>query len=70
MRRLGTPADIGNAVTLFCSKEAGWITGQVIAVDGGTGLMDPAVPLAIAAAGAAARVGRTHRAQPSKGASP
>ena len=48
MRRLGTPADIGNAVTLLCSKEAGFITGQVIAVDGGAGLMDPAVPLAIA----------------------
>ena len=47
MRRLGTPADIGNAVTLLCSSEAGWITGQVIAVDGGAGLMDPALPLAI-----------------------
>ena len=35
MRRLGTPADIGNAVALLCSKEAGWITGQLIAVDGG-----------------------------------
>jgi NAD(P)-dependent dehydrogenase (short-subunit alcohol dehydrogenase family) len=47
MRRLGTPADIGNAVTLLCSNEAGWITGQVIAADGGAGLMDPALPLAI-----------------------
>jgi NAD(P)-dependent dehydrogenase (short-subunit alcohol dehydrogenase family) len=47
MRRLGTPADIGNAVTLLCSKEAAFITGQVIAVDGGAGLMDAAVPLAI-----------------------
>jgi len=47
MRRLGTPADIGNAVTLLCSNEAGWITGQLIAVDGGMGLMDPALPLAI-----------------------
>ncbi len=47
MRRLGTPADIGNAVALFCSKEAGWITGQLVAVDGGMGLMDPALPLAI-----------------------
>jgi NAD(P)-dependent dehydrogenase (short-subunit alcohol dehydrogenase family) len=47
MRRLGTPADIGNAVTLLCSHEAGWITGQLIAVDGGMGLMDPALPLAI-----------------------
>ena len=47
MRRLGTPADIGNAVTLLCSHEAGWITGQLIAVDGGMGLMDPGLPLAI-----------------------
>ena len=47
MRRLGTPADIGNAVALFCSKEAGWITGQVVAVDGGMGLMDAALPLAL-----------------------
>src|SRR6185436_19497328 len=47
MRRLGTPADIGNAVTLLCSHEAAWITGQLIAVDGGMGLMDPALPLAI-----------------------
>ena len=47
MRRLGTPADIGNAVTLLCSNEAGWITGQLIAVDGGMGLMDPGLPLAI-----------------------
>ena len=47
MRRLGTPADIGNAVTLLCSNEAAWITGQLIAVDGGMGLMDPALPLSI-----------------------
>jgi NAD(P)-dependent dehydrogenase (short-subunit alcohol dehydrogenase family) len=47
MRRLGTPADIGNAVTLLCSNEAGWMTGQLIAVDGGMGLMDPGLPLAI-----------------------
>jgi enoyl-[acyl-carrier protein] reductase III len=47
MRRLGTPADIGNAVALLCSKEAGFITGQLIAVDGGASLMDPALPLAI-----------------------
>ena len=38
MGRLGTPADIGNAVALLCSEEAGWITGQLIAVDGGAGL--------------------------------
>jgi NAD(P)-dependent dehydrogenase (short-subunit alcohol dehydrogenase family) len=47
MGRLGTPADIGNAVTLLCSEEAGWITGQLIAVDGGASLMDAALPLEI-----------------------
>jgi NAD(P)-dependent dehydrogenase (short-subunit alcohol dehydrogenase family) len=47
MRRLGTPADIGNAVALFCSNEAGWITGQVIAADGGASLMSAALPLEV-----------------------
>lgn len=44
MGRLGTPADIGNVVALFCSEEAGWITGQVIFADGGASLMSPEVP--------------------------
>jgi NAD(P)-dependent dehydrogenase (short-subunit alcohol dehydrogenase family) len=47
MGRIGTTADIGNAVSLLCSDEASWITGQVIAVDGGASLMDPGLPLAI-----------------------
>src|SRR2546428_4048057 len=47
MGRLGTPADIGNAVALLCSEEAGWITGQVIAVDGGSSLMDAGLALEI-----------------------
>ncbi len=47
MGRLGTPADIGNVVALLCTKEAGWITGQVITVDGGASLMDPGLPLEI-----------------------
>lgn len=47
MGRWGTPADIGNAVALLCSGEAGWITGQVIAVDGGASLMDTIFPLEI-----------------------
>lgn len=44
MRRLGTPEDIGNVVALFCSAEAGWITGQTIYADGGASLMSPEVP--------------------------
>jgi NAD(P)-dependent dehydrogenase (short-subunit alcohol dehydrogenase family) len=47
MGRLGTPADIGNAVALLCSHEAGWITGQLLNVDGGASLMDAHLPLEI-----------------------
>ena len=42
--RLGTPADIGNVVALFCSEQSAWITGQVIYADGGASLMNPEVP--------------------------
>jgi len=45
MGRLGTPGDIGNAVLLLCSDEAGWITGQTLSVDGGASLMEPVMPL-------------------------
>jgi NAD(P)-dependent dehydrogenase (short-subunit alcohol dehydrogenase family) len=44
LRRLGTPADIGNVVALLCAEEAGWITGQVICADGGASLMNAEVP--------------------------
>ena len=33
--RLGTPADVAHAVAFLCSEEAGYITGQVLSVDGG-----------------------------------
>jgi NAD(P)-dependent dehydrogenase (short-subunit alcohol dehydrogenase family) len=33
--RLTTPEDIASAITLFCRDGAGWITGNVIGVDGG-----------------------------------
>jgi NAD(P)-dependent dehydrogenase (short-subunit alcohol dehydrogenase family) len=45
MRRLGTPADIGNAVALICSPDAAWITGQLIEADGGASLVDAHLPL-------------------------
>jgi len=35
LRRLGTPADIAHAALFFASEQAGWITGQVLSVDGG-----------------------------------
>ena len=47
MGRVGTPADIGNAVMLLCMDEASFITGQTIHVDGGASVMDPVFPLEI-----------------------
>ena len=35
MGRLGTPEDVAGLVAFLCSDEAGYITGQVIRVDGG-----------------------------------
>lgn len=35
IRRLGTPADMASAAAFLCSDLAGFITGQVLVVDGG-----------------------------------
>ena len=35
LKRLGTPADIAHGVLFFASDYAGWITGQVLSIDGG-----------------------------------
>jgi 3-oxoacyl-[acyl-carrier protein] reductase len=35
MRRAGRPEDVAHAVLFFASDAAGWITGQVLGVDGG-----------------------------------
>lgn len=34
MGRLGTPADVGDAIALLCADEARWVSGQVIRVHG------------------------------------
>ena len=39
VRRGGYPADIANAVAFFAAEEAGYITGQVLYVDGGKGVL-------------------------------
>jgi len=36
--RLGTPEDVASAVRFLCSDEAGFITGEVLLVDGGLGM--------------------------------
>jgi glucose 1-dehydrogenase len=38
--RLGTPADIGRAAAFLCSADADYITGAILAVDGGFRLKD------------------------------
>lgn len=35
LKRLGAPEDIAHAVLFFASDFAGWVTGQVLSVDGG-----------------------------------
>jgi 3-oxoacyl-[acyl-carrier protein] reductase len=37
--RLGEPADIAYGVQFFASERSGWITGQIIAIDGGSAFL-------------------------------
>jgi 3-oxoacyl-[acyl-carrier protein] reductase len=39
VRRGGVPDDIANAVTFFAAEESGYVTGQVLYIDGGRGLL-------------------------------
>jgi 3-oxoacyl-[acyl-carrier protein] reductase len=39
MRRLGDPQDIANGVRFFAAESSNWITGQTIAIDGGSALL-------------------------------
>lgn len=44
MNRMTTPGDVGNIVSLLCSEEAGFLTGQVIYADGGAQIALPDLP--------------------------
>ena len=35
MGRFGTPEDVAEAVAFLCGEGAGYITGQVLTIDGG-----------------------------------
>jgi NAD(P)-dependent dehydrogenase (short-subunit alcohol dehydrogenase family) len=35
LKRLGVPEDVAGTVTFLCSRDAEWITGQTIVIDGG-----------------------------------
>jgi NAD(P)-dependent dehydrogenase (short-subunit alcohol dehydrogenase family) len=38
LRRLGVPEDVAGAVAFLCSRDAAWITGQTLVIDGGVTL--------------------------------
>ncbi len=38
LARLGVPEDVSGAVAFLCSRDAAWITGQTIVIDGGVTL--------------------------------
>jgi 3-oxoacyl-[acyl-carrier protein] reductase len=39
VRRGGVPEDVANVAAFFAGEEAGYVTGQVIYLDGGRGLI-------------------------------
>ena len=39
LKRLGVPDDISGAVAFLLSDDAAWVTGQVLVIDGGVGLV-------------------------------
>src|SRR5919205_1190958 len=65
MRRLTTPADVGDVVALLCAKGAGFVTGQIIHVDGGASLASSDFPLEFQTGGQCPRVRRTGPGRPS-----
>jgi NAD(P)-dependent dehydrogenase (short-subunit alcohol dehydrogenase family) len=42
LKKLGSSTDIANLVVYLLSDQAGWITGQIISIDGGRSTLRPA----------------------------
>jgi len=47
IRRVGEPEDVAAAISFFCSPEAGFITGEVLRVDGALALQTSIVDIAL-----------------------
>ncbi len=39
MKKIGSPTEVADAITFLLSTKASWITGQVLAIDGGMGAL-------------------------------
>ncbi len=45
MGRDGEPEEVASVVSFFCGKDASFVTGQTLVVDGGYGLVDPVIKI-------------------------
>lgn len=39
LNKIGSPAEVANAITFLLGEQASWVTGQVMAIDGGMGTL-------------------------------